>query len=54
MNKEDKEDDLPKKQMRLRSKQERKTQQRIKNILHDSRPARLIVEDVEADDKWLE
>lgn len=54
MKKEDEENTLPLKQQRIRQKQEKRTKQKIKNILHDSRNAREIVEDVDNDDGWLE
>lgn len=54
MKKEDEENTLPLKQKRLRQKVESRTKQKIKNLLHDSRPASEIAQDVEADDEWLE
>lgn len=54
MKKNEDEEFLPKKQKRLKAKQERKTEQRIKNILHDSRQASEIAKDVDEDDHWLE
>lgn len=53
MNKNE-EEDIPLKHRRLRDKKESKAKQRIKNLHHDSRPLAQIVEDIEADDKFLE
>lgn len=54
MKKEDVDDiPLPIKQRRLRQKRENKEKNRLKTLLHDSRPASEIAREAEEDDSWL-